>query len=129
MNDMPPDEQLPEMEEVRVPAGCQLDLYAGFGRRMCADSYEEVTTKINEADPSAKVELRVLSGPPTKAEVVRVQIDVAVIGSVLEITEALEDRWKAMEEEQREQQERMAGGVQLVDLSALMGGGGGFRIG
>lgn len=121
-DDMP----MPDLgEEVRIPAGCQMDLYGGFSRRMIAEPYEEVIRKINEADPEGTIELRVLSGPPRKAEIVRFTIDVRLIGSVLEITDALEERWKSMEEEQREQLE--GGGVLTIGPGFL--GGGGFRLG
>lgn len=123
MNEIPADERLPEMEEVRVPAGCQIDCYGGFGRRMCVDSYDDVMARLKETegDESALLEFRVLSGPPTKAEVVRWTCERRIVGPVLEITDALEERWKANEEEQRDAAAR--GGFGLVHL-----GGGGFQL-
>lgn len=127
MNDVPPDERLPDLDEVRVPAGCQIDCYGGMPRRMCVESYDDVMAKMKEThgEEDALLEFRVLSGPPTKAEIVRWTCERRVIGPVLEITAALEDRWKAQEEE-REQ--ALGGGAGFM-IPLGLGGPGGFQIG
>lgn len=121
MDGIPPDEQIPDLGTERIPAGCQLDLYGGFGRRMSVESYDDVVAKIEAAGPSDQIELRVLSGRgPDKSEVVRWTVDAQLIGAVLEITDALEERWKEFEEEDAQSP---------VVFSLPMGpGGGGFRL-
>jgi hypothetical protein len=126
----PPEEGLPDLDEARIPAGCQIDFYGQFGKRLCVESYDDVLRKIAEADDSGTVEFRVIAGQGARrAEVVRFTIDKALIGAVLEITDALEDRWKQIEKEQEEEAER-AQDFTILPLGGRFGGGPGFfRLG
>lgn len=115
-------EQLPDLDVSRLPAGCRLDLHAGMGHRLCAESYDDVMTKLREADLRDLLEFRVLAGAgPEKAEVVRQSFERQLIGAVLEITSDLEERWKEAEREAQEQA-AMAPAISIPGL-------GGFRLG
>lgn len=117
------DDPLDQLER-RIPTGCRLDLYAGFGPRLCVEPYDEVMARVRDADAQGKIEVKVLAGTgPQKAEIVRLSIDVAVIGAVMEVTAELEDRWKEVEREQEEARTQAGG------LVFQMPGGGGFRLG
>ncbi len=111
---------MPDLGEVRIPCGCQLD--GGFGRRLCVERYEDVMERVNgTTNPIEMLEFRVLSGKGPKAsEVVRWSVERGQIGAVLEITNELEERWKEFEEEE-------AAAPMMISLGP--GGLGGFRIG
>jgi hypothetical protein len=118
------DDPLDQLER-RIPTGCRLDLYAGFGPRLCVEPYDEVMARVRDADPQGQIEVKVLAGSgPKKAEIVRLSIDVAVVGAVMEVTAELEDRWKEVEQEQEEARAQAGQGFMIQ-----MPGGGGFRLG
>lgn len=119
------EEQLPDLGESRMPAGCRINFHAGMGIRLCVESYEDVVARRRDAEPNALIEFRVLAGNgPKKAEVVRLSVEAQLVAEVLEVTDELEERWKEVEREQEEAQAQAGQGF-MVQIP----GAGGFRLG